>query len=237
MVQPPKPPPGEARADQAGQILRQLDHQVGLDATALEILAIAPVRLGHEPAHFGQVALFQGLFGGNGAQVLADDVARAEQGLGLHLVAPLLQIVEGGVAQKGNAATVAVDDGAGGFGLATAGGIVAPGNGVLDHGVGDDQRDVGGNGGQLEAQVAAIEEQGVVLLAVGGDELVHDAAIGAHKLVLDTLAEASEHRAGNGDPMSEVTASMVTTSRAAELERPEPRGTSPHRLRLKPGIL
>ena len=48
---------------------------------------------------------------------------------------------------------------------------------------------------EAEAQVAAIEQQSMVGLAIGGDELVHDAAVGADELVLDALAEAGEHRA------------------------------------------
>ena len=90
--------------------------------------------------------LQQGFAGGDGAQVFADDVAGAHEGLGLHLVAPLFQVFEGGVAQERDTGAVAGDDGAGGLGFAAAGGIVAAGDGVLDHGVGDDQGDVGGNG-------------------------------------------------------------------------------------------
>ena len=48
----------------------------------------------------------------------------------------------------------------------------------------------GGDGRELEAQIAAIEQQGVILLAVRGDELVHDSAVGAHELVLHPLAQA-----------------------------------------------
>ena len=167
-----------------------------------------------------------------------DDVLGAEVGLWLHLAAPLFQVLQRGVAQEGHAAAMAVDDGAGGLGLAAAGGIIAAGDGVLDHGVGDDQRHVGGERRETEAEVAAIEQQRVIRLAVGGDELVHDAAVGADELILDALAEAGEHGAADSlAPISESTASAVTTSSAAELERPEPSGTSPQMLRLKPGIL
>jgi len=49
------------------------------------------------------------------------------------------------------------------------------------------------------AQVAAVEEQGVVFFTVGGDELIHDAAVGADELVFGALAEAGEDWAGDGD--------------------------------------
>ena len=187
---------GETRADEAGQVLSEGDHGVGLCATSLEVLAIAAMCLGHEAADFGEITLFECLFRGHGTQVFADDVLGAQVRLGLHLAAPFLQIFQRRVAQKGDIATMAVDDGAGSLGLATAGGVIAPGDGVLDHGVGDDQGDVGGDRSQLEAEVAAIQQQGVVFLSVGGDELVHDAAVGADELVFDALAEAGEHGAG-----------------------------------------
>ena len=112
---------GEAGADQAGQILRELDHQIGLDAAAFKVLAVAAVSLGHETADLLEVALEQSLAAGHGAQVFADDMLGAEVRLGLHLVAPLLEIFEGGIAQEGHTATVAIDDGAGSFALGAAG--------------------------------------------------------------------------------------------------------------------
>ena len=72
-----------------------------------------------------------------------------------------------------------------------------------------------GIGASLKAQIAAIQQQGVVFFAVGGDELVHDAATGADKLVLRPLAEPRQHRARVADANQRQTASAVATSRAA----------------------
>jgi hypothetical protein len=89
---------------------------------------------------------------------------------------------------------MAVDDRTGGFGFGASRLVVAPGDGMFDHGVGNHESDVGWNWRELEAQVAAIEEEGVVCFAVGGDELVHDAAVGTDKVVFGALAEAGQHR-------------------------------------------
>ena len=91
----------------------------------------------HQAAEFLHVAAEQCLRGGYGAQVFADHVASAHERLGRHLVAPFFQILERGVAQEGNIWPVTGNDGAGGLGLAPAGWVVATGDGVLDHGVGD----------------------------------------------------------------------------------------------------
>ena len=123
-------------------------------------------------------------------------MAGAHEGLGFHFVAPLFEVFKGRIAQERDTGAVAGNDGTGGLGFTAAGGIVAAGDGVLDHGVGDDQGDVGWDGGEAEAEVAAVEEEGVILFAVGGDELIHDAAVGAHELVLDTLAESRKNRTG-----------------------------------------
>jgi hypothetical protein len=84
----------EPRADEAGQILGQGYHGVGFDATAFEVLAVTPVRLGHEAAEFGEIALCQSIGGGHCAQVFADDMAGAEKRFGRHLVAPFFEIVD-----------------------------------------------------------------------------------------------------------------------------------------------
>ena len=88
---------------------------------------------------------------------------------------------------------MAGNDGRGFFHLGAAAGVFAAGDGVLDHGVGNDERDIGRNGRELEAEVAAVEQQGMIFGAVGGDELVHDAAIGADEFVFGALAETGEH--------------------------------------------
>ena len=76
----------------------------------------------------------------------------------------------------------------------------------------------------------------MILFAVDGDELVHDAAVGAHKLVFRPLAKPRQHRARIAGANSDSTASAVATSSAAELDSPDASGTSLHMLRLKPGI-
>ncbi len=53
-----------------------------------------------------------------------------------------------------------------------------------------------GEGNQLELQAAAVDEQGVVLLAHDADELVHDAGVDAHELVLRPLGGQGDLRTG-----------------------------------------
>ena len=89
------------------------------------------------------------------------------------------------------------EDAAGFFDLGAAGGVAVSGDRVLDHGVGDDQRDVGRDGREAEAEIAAIEQQRVILCAVGGDELIHDAAVGADELIFCALAEPGQPGPGN----------------------------------------
>ena len=90
-------------------------------------------------------------------------------------------------------------DAAGLFHFGAAGAVFSTSNGVLDHGVGDDQGHGVRNGGEAIAEVAAVEQERVAGRAVGGDELVHDAAVCADKLIFRALAEAGQEGARDGD--------------------------------------
>jgi hypothetical protein len=174
---------GEAGADESGQILSEIDHGVGFDAAGFEVLAIADVSFVHEAAEGFEVAGIEGSCGGDGADIFGDNVAGALEGSGWDFVAPFIEIVDGSVAQEFDFRAMGGQDAAGFFDGGTTAGVTGAGDGVLDHGVGDDQGYVFGDGGELVAEVAAVEEQSVIGFAIGGDELVHDAAIGADELV------------------------------------------------------
>ena len=183
---------GKARADKAGQILSQTDHGVSLKTACIKVPAVAEVRLGHEAAQFGEVALDEGLGSGNRAQVFGNDVAGSLEGIRGHFMAPFFEIVHGGITEEADTGAVAGNHGAGGLDLCAAGGVFAANDGVFHHGVGDDEGHVLRNGREGEAQVAAIEQKRVVFGSVCGDELVHDAATGADKLVFSPLAETGQ---------------------------------------------
>src|SRR5579859_1865799 len=67
--------------------------------------------------------------------------------------------------------------------------VFAGGQFVLDHGVADHELDGIGNQERFEAQRAAIEHQGVVLLSVQGNKLVHDADTSSDEFVFRSLAK------------------------------------------------
>jgi len=54
MVQPPKPPPVSRAPISPGNCRANSTNRVGLRTTALEVLAVAPVRLGHQATEFGE---------------------------------------------------------------------------------------------------------------------------------------------------------------------------------------
>ena len=103
------------------------------------------MRLGHQAAQFGQVAFQQRLGRSHCAQVFADHMAGAHERFGRHLVTPFLEIFECCIAQKGTpgrwlAMTAqAASDRARRVGKRRR-------QRVLDHGVGNDQRDMAGIG-------------------------------------------------------------------------------------------
>ena len=80
---------------------------------------------------------------------------------------------------------------------------------------------------RAEAQVAAIEQQRVILLAVGGDELVHDAAVCADKLVFGALAKPGQHRARVTGADERENGKGRNHFKRGGAGNPEPRGTSP----------
>ena len=98
-----------------------------------------------------------------------------------------------GVAQGDDLGAVLLEDVEAGFHLGAAGVVAAAvGEGVLDHGVADDDADVGRDGREGVGEEAGVDHDGVVLLAAADDELVHDADVGADEGVLGALAEEGD---------------------------------------------
>ncbi len=93
----------------------------------------------------------------------------------------------GHIPQGGDGGEDGFEGGHPGFAFGAALVIGAAGQGTAGPGVADDQRRALWEGDQLEVQAAAVDEQGVVRLAHDADELVHDAGIDAHKMVLCPL--------------------------------------------------
>ena len=86
----------------------------------------------------------EGFDGGEDAVVFGDDVAAAAEGFLGHLGAPAGEVVHGGVAEGLDLGAVLLEDAEACFHLGAAGVVaaVAFGEGVLDHGVADDDADV-----------------------------------------------------------------------------------------------
>ncbi len=111
------------------------------------------------------------------------------------------ELVEGGVAEIADA-ELADEDGLAFFGLAAAHAIFAGGDGVLDHGVADDDLGVGEgafiHGEMFVGEGAGVEEEGVAGFGGGDDELVHDAAGGVDVVVLGAAGEDGDVFDGEG---------------------------------------
>ncbi len=122
---------GEPRADQAGQVLGQFHHGIGLFTAGFEVLAVADVGFSHEATQFLQIVADQCIGSGHGAGVFGDDVAGALEGVGAHLRCPSWQIVEGGIAEEPDFGAMAGDHRGGFFHLRAAAGVFATGDGVL----------------------------------------------------------------------------------------------------------
>ncbi len=74
------------------------------------------------------------------------------------------------------------------FALLTAGVVLAVHQTATHIGVDDQHRQIRRHGDEAGLQRAAVEQQGVVSFAAGGDHLIHDAAVAADELVLRLLA-------------------------------------------------
>src|ERR1039458_10359247 len=103
----------------------------------------------------------------------------------------------GGVAESFDLGAVGAEDGGAFFDLGAAGVVLAAGDGVLDHGVADDDADVGWDGREGVFEGAAVDHDGVVLCSAAGDELVHDANVGSDEGVLGAAAEDSDFVEGH----------------------------------------
>ena len=101
----------------------------------------------------------------------------------------LFQLIEADVAQSANAGKNRGKAADGFFAIRAAAIVFAGGELVLDHGVANHQLDGIGNQEGFKGQRAAIEHQRVVLYAVQGNELVHDADTSSDKFVFRFLAK------------------------------------------------
>jgi hypothetical protein len=121
-------------------------------------------------------------------------MAAAAQGSRRHLGAPFLEVGHGGVAEGFDFGAMGLEDAQAGFHFGAAGVVSAVSfcEGVLDHGVADDDANLGRDGREGVFERAAIDHDGVVLRAAAGDELVHDADIGTDEDVLRALAEQGD---------------------------------------------
>jgi hypothetical protein len=76
---------------------------------------------------------------------------------------------------------------------------------MLDHGIADDQPDMGGDRQQAIFERPAIQKQRMILSTCAGNELVHDAAARADKLILRALAGERDgfERQGNAGKLQQ----------------------------------
>lgn len=161
------------------------DESVDFGCGDFEVVAHGVVRLDHELADGGPVFVVGGVGGVEGALVFGDDVACAFVDGGIELGLFGVEVFHGGVAQSLDAQLLC-----GGFACLATFGVVSVDEGVFDFGVDDEDGDVG----VIECDLAgfvgsAVDEEGVTVLAHGGDELVHDAAGHAGVFVFGFLAE------------------------------------------------
>ncbi len=139
--------------------------------------------LAHQLAEAHQIARGQRLGGGQGAGVFPHHVAgTAVAGF----VQPGLARFQRGQIQVAQGLDPVVTGG--GLALLAAGVVFAVHQAAAHVGVDDQHRQIFGHGDEAGLQGAAVQQQGVILLATGGDHLIHDAAVAADELVLRLLA-------------------------------------------------
>jgi len=188
---------GEASPDTPRLLFGEIDEDVYLGAAGLEVVAIAGVGFIHEPAKGFEVAGFEGIGGGDGANVFGNDVAAAFKDLGAHLLTPAREVVRRGIAKEFDFRPMAMEERCTLFDFCAARVVLAAGVRMLDHGICDDQTDIRGDRCEPIFEAPAIEEQGVILLATAGDELIHDAGGGADEVVFSALAKLCDTGHGN----------------------------------------
>ncbi len=88
------------------------------------------------------------------------------------------------------------------FALLTTGVVFAVYQTAAHIGVDDQHRQIGGHGDEAGLQRAAVEQQGVVGFAAGGDHLIHDAAVAADELVLRLLTVEGDLGLADIEPQS-----------------------------------
>src|SRR5271156_1152813 len=213
---------GKARADAAGFFRGQIDENVDLRATGLEIVSISGVGRIHQPAERLEIAGFQRIGRSNRAFVLRNNVTAALENLRPHLIAPTLEVVDRGIAQPLDLRTMASEQLRAFFHFGAAGVVLTPRVGMLHHSVGNHDTEIRRNWGQAVLKGPAIEQQSVVFGAATSDELVHDTGGSADEVILRALAELgyfrrSEPRASdaqNGDHAGHFDGRRGTESRA-----------------------
>ncbi len=86
------------------------------------------------------------------------------------------------------------------FALLATGVVFAVHQTTAHIGVDDQYRQIGGHGDEAGLQRAAVEQQGVVGFAAGGDHLIHDAAVAADEQVLRLLTVEGDLGLTDGEP-------------------------------------
>ena len=154
------------------------------------------MRLPHQLAEAHQIAARQGVGGGQGAGILPHHVAgTAVAGL----VQPGLARFQRGQIQVTQRLDPVVTGG--GLALLAAGVVFAVHQAAAHVGVDDQHRQIRGHGDEAGLQGAAVQQQGVIPLAAGGDHLIHDAAVAADELVLRLLAVEGNLGLADGKPL------------------------------------
>ena len=126
----------------------------------------------------------QRLGGCQRAGILRDDMVGTPVDERVQLIAGSLQLGQVDITQCLDA-----EVGSGGFALLAAGVVFTAHQPALHLRVDDHDPQFVGDGGRLGLQAAAVDEQRMPVLAECRDELIHDAATAADKLVLGLLAQ------------------------------------------------
>ena len=141
----------------------------------------------HQPSHLVQITGGQCLHSRRHPLVLAYDVATAPMDYLRKQSTVFFQLGAGHVPQGGDAGQNGLQSGDAFLALGAALVVGAAGQGAAGLCVADDQRRPLREGNPLVFQGAAVDEQGVALLAQGADELVHNSTVDAHKDILRVL--------------------------------------------------
>ena len=138
--------------------------------------------LGHQLAEAYQVAGLQRIGSGQSTGVVAHHMAGAAV---TDLIQPGFACFQCSQVQIPQCLDPVVAGG--GFTLLAAGVVLAVHQTAAHVGVDDQHRQIGWHGDEAGFERAAVDQQGMILLAAGGDHLIHDAAVATDELVLRLL--------------------------------------------------